>query len=109
MNDVDQDRNYQLFVTESPSNKKELGPNYIKLFLSDLKDEALPNYDSNIIPSLTKLNYIKDKPNSRLILRGTIGPKKHINVKLRSWISESFVISEGNNSFSYDLGVRAVK
>lgn len=108
INDVDQERNYQLFVTKN-TDDSDISPEYIKLYLTDMKDEAMPNFDRTNIPSFASLHYINDKPSSKLILSGTIGPKKHINVKLRSWINDSYVISEGNKSFSYDLGIRAVK
>ena len=68
----------------------------------------MPNFDDIVVPTYNSLRYLEDLGSSKLVLSGTIGPKKHINVRLRTWISDSFISHMGENSFSYDIGVRAI-
>ena len=109
VNDANKKRNYQLYLTESSDTTNTISPSFVKVYLTDFKDDPISNYNSNIVPSYTTFAYLKDKPSSKLILNGTIEANKRTSIRLRSWISDSFVIENGKNTFSFDIGIRAVK
>ena len=108
INESDEDRNYEIFVTDSTVGKSKINPNYIKLYLTDENNNPVGVFDTSSSISFVNLSYLKDKPSSKLLLKGSIKANGSTNFRLRSWISDSFVIESGKNSFSYDLGIRAV-
>lgn len=108
VNETDEEKNYEIYVTDSTVSKNKINPNYIKLYLTDENNNPIGIFDSSSAPNYVNLSYLSDKPSSKLLLKGTIGPKGSTNLRLRSWISDSFITDSGKNSFSYDLGIRAV-
>lgn len=108
INEAKEKRNFELFVTDTTIDNKKISPNYVKLYVTDENNKPLDNFDTNSSPTFSNLNYLKDKPSSKLLLKGSLDAEEHRNIILRTWISDSFVVNNGQYSFSYDLGVRAV-
>lgn len=106
-NNVEADRDYQIFIT-GQENESDMSPSYLKFYLTDDKDKTLEKYDSSKLPSYTELNYIDDKPSSKLLYSGTLKSLESKKFKLRVWLTDSYVVSNSEKSFSFEIGVRAV-
>lgn len=97
---------YEIYLTERFSEKNVINPNYIKLYLTDNSDKAYPGFDSNAVKSYGSLKTLLDKPGSRVLYKGTLVSGATASFKLRSWLSDSYVISNIDEEFTYDIGVR---
>lgn len=110
INSADAKRNFELYVTNSnDANDKLVTPNFVKMYLTDKDDKAIGDFDSSTVPTFADLKYINNKPSSKLLLKGTLEAKEHYDVILRTWINETFVVSNGEKTFSYDIGIRATE
>jgi hypothetical protein len=98
---------YQLYVTEL-DNDKEINPNYVKFYLTDENDVSFLYYSGSMLPSFVDLNYLMDKPSSKLLYTGTLEGNKSKKFKLRVWLTDSYVVEHGENTFQFEIGVRAV-
>ena len=106
-NNVNYDRNFQIYITEKEK-EKEINPSYIKFYLTDENDNPCDTYNLSKIPSYVDLNYIDDKPSSKLLLTDSVekmGTKKY---KLRVWIIDSYTVENTDNTFSFEISVRAI-
>lgn len=105
----DLDHDYQIYITKDSKDKgKEINNDYVKFYLTDDNNAPLGIFDSNIVPTYRSLNYIEDKPSSKIIYNGKINSKEHKKFILRVWIAGNYVISDDVKEFSFSLGVRAI-
>lgn len=110
INSAEEQRTFELYVTDTNKPSTTLiKPRFIKLYLTDEEDKAIGMYDSSIIPNFADLEYLKTKASSKLLLKGTLEAYEHSNIKLRSWIADTYVATDGSYTFNYDLGIRAVE
>ena len=110
INSVDEQRNFELYVTDSnKAGNSLIGPTFVKMYLTDKDDHTIGDFDSSIIPSFADLKYIKTKASSKLLLKGTLEPKEQFDLKLRTWISDAYTVGDGSKTFSYEIGIRTVE
>ena len=84
----------------------EIRGNYIKYYLTDEADNPLKGFEKNAIPTYNDLPVLMDLHSSNLLYRGTIKEKEKQKLILRSWLSDSYVVSNEQHSFNYDVYVR---
>ena len=84
----------------------EIRSNYIKLYLTDDKNNPLEGFENNKIKSYADLYALNDKPGSRLVYRGNLVSGSSKKFILRSWVSDSYVLSKNEEVFNYDIDVR---
>ena len=99
-------QNYEIYLTKQTGDSKEIKDNYIKLFLTDFSDQALLNDGDSHIPSYNELSYLRDKPNSKLLYSGELDGSKEKKFRLRVWLSDSYVLLNRLETFSFDIDVR---
>lgn len=110
INSIDEERNFELYVTDTNKTENSLiGPTFVKMYLTDKDDNAIGEFDSSIIPSFADLGYIKTKASSKLLLKGSLEANEQYDLKLRTWISDTYSAGDGSKSFSYEIGIRAVE
>jgi len=107
LNNVEYVRNFEIYITEN-ENDNEINPSYIKFYLTDIDGNPCTNYDQNKIPSYVDLNYLNNKPSSKLLLSDSLGKLESKKYILRVWITDSYIIENSDKTFTFDIGVRAV-
>ena len=80
--------------------------NFIKVYLTNNKDEPFSNYDLNSVPVFSDLPYISDKPDSKLVYSGRIKGKSYEKFKFRMWLSDLYSINNITEDFKCLVGVK---
>ena len=102
------DRSYQIFITKKDSEKKEINGGYITFYLTDLMDQPMSGYQVNKLPTYNDLRYPSDKPDSRVLYSGLVKGNDRKQFILRVWIDETYVVSNEDVDFSFDISARAI-
>ena len=96
--------NYEIYITKE-YNKSEIRGDYIIYYLNDGKS-SLNGFDTNILPSYKSLLSLSDKPYSKLLYSGSISSEEKKNFVLKTWVSDSYTISENLEKFRVNVNVR---
>ncbi len=108
-NNVSEGRNYELFITSSDNEKSVINPSYVKFYLTDDKDVPFSDYSLSKIPTYVDLEYIEDKPSSKVLYSGFLKAYDNQKMILRVWLSDNYVISmDEDKNFTFEIGVRAI-
>ena len=107
-NNTNLDRNFQVYITKQAPTTKEINPSYITFYLTDYSNIPFQDYTGNKLPSYNDFHYIEDKADSKSIYTGSLKPNDVRHFILRVWIADNFVISDTEESFSFEIGARAV-
>ena len=105
-NNNDRKVNYEIYLTKKTNIDNEIKSNYIKLYLTDENNNPYDGFDQNKIVSYYDLYSLNDKPGSKLLYKGSLvsgGSKKFI---LRSWVSDTYVISRNEETFNFDIDAK---
>ena len=97
---------YEIYLTKRVLESNEINPNYIKLYLTDKNDKPYAGFDTNSVPSYGSLYALSDRPGSRLLYRDSLVSGATAEFKLRSWLSDTYVVSTNSEDFIYDISVR---
>lgn len=106
-NTVDNTRNFQLYITEKDTDN-EINPNYVKFYLTDEDDIPFTFYSGTKLPSYVELNYLVDKPSSKLLYTGILDGNETKKFKLRVWLTDSYIVENSEKTFNFDISVRAI-
>ena len=106
VNHTTEKRNFQVYLTESPNSN--INPNYIKLYLTDTANKPLSFYAESKLPSYVDLNYLMNKPNSKLLYSGVLNGEESKNYRLRVWLTDSYVVENSDKVFQFVIDARAV-
>ena len=58
-----------------------------------------------MVPSFADLKRYNNKSNDKILYKGVLDKKSELKFILRSWISDTYVISNNLEKFSYDISV----
>ncbi len=105
-NPNDRKVNYEVYITKLNTEKNEIRSDYIKLYLTDEKNNPLEGFENNKIKSYHDLYVLSDKPGSRLVYRGSLVSGATKTLILRSWVSDSYIFSKDEEIFNFDIDVR---
>lgn len=105
--DVDYKVNYELYLTKKEV-EKEIKSNYIKCYLTDENNQPVEGYEENKIPSYYDLKVAKKDSSGKLLYRGTLKPHEQKILRLRIWLSDAYVISPEDRSFSIQIRGKGV-
>ena len=108
VNNTSKDKKYQIFIKKKVPTTKEINPSYVTFYLTDEKNNAMDNYLGNKLPSYDDLKYIEDKADCKSIFNGTLKKNEKKHFILRVWIAENFIVADDEESFSFEIGARAV-
>ena len=108
VNQSNEERNFQIYITKGTPFIDEINSNYITFYLTDENNNALEGYTSNKLPSYNKLHYIEDKADSKSIYKGTLQGNEEAHFVLRVWINESYLVTEKEESFLFEIDARAI-
>lgn len=106
-NETDKDQDYEIFLTKNTVNVSEISEKYIKLYLTDEKNNSIENI-KNLLPVYSNLGALNDKPDGNLLYRGKIKANSLKRFKLRVWLSDTYVINKEEEVFSFKINFRAI-
>ena len=99
-------RDYDIYLIKK-NNEKEIKENYIKFYLTDEADNPLEGYKQNSVPTYNDLLSLVNLPAARSLYSGSLKGRETQKVILRSWLSDSYAVSNEERSFSFDVNARA--
>ena len=97
---------YEIYLTQMTTSLKNLRSSYIKLYLTDEKDNPVDGFNKKKIPSFYDLLSLNDKPSGRLLYKGSLKSSGSETFILRSWVSDTYMLSGDEEGFSFDIDVR---
>lgn len=80
--------------------------NYIKLYLTDTNDKEFGN--KSLIPNFNQLNNSKSNNNGKTLFVDSLAAKEKKKFRLRAWLSDSYIVSDVKESFSFDVNVDVI-
>ncbi len=104
-NKSDNDATYQLLLSKEVVEAKELNEHYVKLYLTDSSDKPIEGFDKNAAVTYNELRYFNKKPSNKLLYEGILAPKEEKLFKLRTWVSDSYSISNVFEEFQFSVGL----
>ena len=101
------DRKVSFFIVLSKKelDNLEIKENYVKVYLTDQNDKPIKGFEKNMVPSFADLKRYNNKSNDKILYKGVLDKKSELKFILRSWISDTYVISNNLEKFSYDISV----
>ena len=96
---------YEIYLVREDQ-KNRLEPEYIKLYLTDNKNNPLKGFDGVKIPTFHDLRVASTDLDGRLVYSGTISPKKTQKFRLRIWVSDTYIITTDEKKFEAKLKVK---
>ena len=105
-NNINKDIEYEIYIDKKDLDK-EISSNYIKFYLTDEADNPLEGYKQNSVPTYKDLLVLVDSPSSRLLYSDKLKAKETKKVILRVWLSDSYVVSNEINKFTFDINTKA--
>ena len=102
---VDDKVKYEIYLTTESVNES-IPLKFIKVFLSDEKDNALGYFDNDKLPTYYDLRLSTNDPSGRLIYSGYLSDKEKDKFKLRMWVADTYELTSNIKSFSVKLHVK---
>lgn len=100
-------RDYQLYITKNDFSTNEINNEFVKIYLTDDKNNPIDGFESNKVPSYVDLKYIKDLPSNKLLYKDKIDKYQKRKFIIKVWVADNYS-SSSENYFSFDIGVRAI-
>lgn len=96
---------YDIILTKQYTYDDLISDNYIKFYLTDTKNQPLPGFEKNVLPTFYDLYYLTDKPSSKQLYQDTLAAGEEKTYRLRVWVSDQYTLSFQPEYFSFDVGV----
>lgn len=106
-NSTSKSGSYQIYVTKDAKAENLISEKYIKLYLTDGKDQALGEFRGNKIPTFDSLLVPKEQLDSKLLYRDDISGKEKKTYRLHVWLSDSYAVSSNSENFIFDIEVKS--
>lgn len=100
-------RDYQLYITKNDFSTNEINNEFVKIYLTDDKNNPVDGFDSGKVPSYVDLKYINDLPSNKLLYKDKIDNYQRRKFIVKVWVTDNYS-SSSENYFSFDIGVRAI-
>ena len=100
-------RDYQLYITKNDFSTNEINNEFVKIYLTDDKNNPIDGFESSKVPSYVDLKYIKDLPSNKLLYKDKIDKYQKRKFIIKVWVADNYS-SSSENYFSFDIGVRAI-
>lgn len=108
VNNTNEIRNYQIFITRLYSSYKEINPSYVSFYLTDENNNVLSGFDKNKCPSYDDFRFIEDKADSKYIYKDSLKANEKKKFIIRTWLAENYVVDHSvEEQFAFSIGARA--
>ncbi len=98
--------NYEIYLTKIHKEEKDIRSNYIKLYLTDEKNNPIKGFDKKQVISYYDLLSLNDKPGSKLLYSGSLANDESDTFILRSWVADTYLLSNEEESFEFNIDIR---
>ena len=98
-------RDFYILLDKQSVEKNEFLEKYIKIYLTNEKDEAFDDFMVNPVPSFSVFPAYSKVPSSKVIYKGSIDKKQVLTFRLRSWLSDTYSFSSSKEVFSANINV----
>lgn len=98
--------NYEIYLTKIHNEEKDIRSNYIKLYLTDEKNNPIKGFDKKQVISYYDLLSLNDKPGSKLLYSGSLANDESDTFILRSWVADTYLLSNEEESFEFNIDIR---
>ena len=103
-NPNDRKVSFSIILLKNNLEISEIKENYVKLYLTDKNDNPINGFEKNMVPCFSDLKRYNNSYD-RILYKGVIDKNNKFEFILRSWISDSYVISNNLEKFSYNIRV----
>lgn len=97
---------YEIYLTKLPIDTKDIRSNYIKLYLTDAGNNPIEGFDTKKVKEYYDLYAFENKPGSKLLYKGSLSSGKKKKFILRSWVADTYILSDEEEGFKYNIDVR---
>ena len=97
---------YEISVKRMYSTTKDMRSNYVNLYLTDENDKPVKGFDKKKIVSYYDLVSLNDDPGSRFLYSDYLDPGVSKTFILRSWVADTYILSNIEEGFGFDIDVR---
>ena len=97
---------YEIYLTRVQNSIEDMRAGYIKLYLTDKDSIPIAGFDTKKLPTFYDLPSLSDKLSSRLLYTGTLVAGSSKTYILRTWVADTYVLSDDVEDFSFDIDVR---
>lgn len=98
--------NYEIYLTKIHKEEKDIRSNYIKLYLTDEKNNPIKGFNKKQVISYYDLLSLNDKPGSKLLYSGSLANDESDTFILRSWVADTYLLSSEEESFEFNIDIR---
>lgn len=102
----DVDVNYEIYLTNDSKSENIIRAEYVKVYLTDDKNNPYDIFDKNSVPTFYDLKVSKTDPAGKQLFKGKIKSKKVQKFRLRLWLADNYVISTKEESFEAKVHVK---
>ena len=86
--------------------QKIIKDNYIKVYLTDFDDKPYKGFEKNRVPSVMDFSSLAENPKYRVVYEFKLAGGKEMNFRLRSWLADSYIVSQENKEiFPFEITV----
>ena len=95
---------YEIYATKQKLDSDSINNNFIKVYLTDLKDNPYNGFESPI--TFNALGSVEDNVNSFSLLKGKLKASEKRYYRLRLWVADNYAFTDKEAYFSIDVDVR---
>ena len=105
-NDNDSKISYTIYIKPNIVDSKTIKTNYIKVYLTDEFDKPLEGFEKNRIPAISDLTVSNNNPDKLILYEGMIKKDEEQKFKLRSWLADSYAVTEEEQIYDFDIEIK---
>lgn len=95
---------YEIYLTKEDA-EPEIDSKFVKIYLTDEKDNAIAGYDSASIPTYYDLRVSEIDPGARVLFSGSLKNKESRKFRFRIWTADTHELVAEEKIFSVKLNV----
>ena len=99
------ERTYTILLTKTEDITNEILERYVKVYLTDENDLAYPVFKKSYVPVYSDFLISNKKPGSRVLYKDKVKPFEKKEFNLRIWLSDSYIIMNEKQEFSFDVEI----
>lgn len=86
----------------------QINPNYVKVYLTDEKENSLVKYSRESVPVYSELRISANDIEGKQVYVGSLKKQENKKFRLRIWLSDAYVVTPETREFSIGIRVKAI-
>ena len=99
------DDKISFYIVITKDDNSKISDNYIKMYLTDKNNNPIDGYDKSLIPTFYDLKDYNKDSKRKILYKGVLNKEEERSFILRSWISDSYAISNQIEECSFKVEV----